>query len=238
LGAGALAWGLLTVQLVRSSLIHGVLAAVLALTACVGTPQPNPPALDGDRLAAGNQRGSAIDIVGAPGAVQPPEATVWVTPLDTTADPVEVAPQSDGSFLVGVERGTHRLAPRLGDARGEGVDVEADVGLSIVRPAATCLIVPREVEATSTSLGGASELAVTIANDCAVDVDVVSATMRRASDFEIVEAPTRILAGTSGLVRVRFAPSAEGLREEIALVQVSGPADERRAVTLYGVATR
>lgn len=218
--------------------LSSLIIAALVLAGCVGTPQPNPPSIDGARLGAGTQRGTMIDIVGAVGAVEPAGATVRVTPLDSIEDPRDVLVAEDGSFSVTVERGVHRLEPRLDDRRGPVVDVAVDLGLAIVRPLSPCFEVPEVQEAAATRVGEASELEVVLVNGCASEALLAGAAMRRASDFEVVEAPARIEPGARSSVRVRFTPSAEGTREEVLLVEVSGPAVERRAVSLLGLGAR
>ncbi|MBX3274629.1 MAG: hypothetical protein KF729_30465 [Sandaracinaceae bacterium] len=213
-------------------------AALLALPACVATPQPNPPLLDPDRLASGTTRGSFNDLVGGVGAIDPPEATLRITPLDATRDPVLVTPRADGSFEVALEWGRHRLQPQLDGARGPIVDITLDAGLVVLAPRPACLRAPLEQGLPDTPIGATGEASVELANDCAGEVLIEQALLRGPSRFEVLDAPARIAPGAVASVRVRFAPDADRIEEEVLRLDVREGALEQRFVTLFGAGTR
>lgn len=226
---------LLNGGLVRPRLIRSLL--LVALAGCIATPQPNPPGLDVTRVGAFG-RDMGAELVGEPGAISPADAELWVTPLDLALDPRVITPNADGSFATAIGAGRHRLQPRLGETRGAIVDVAIDVGLTVIEPTLPCLRADLEHAAPDVVVGGSGELDVELLNECEDDV-TIAAAMRRPSDFEVIDlAPRLVEAGSTATVRVRFTPAAEGEREEILLVDVSGPAAERRWVTLYGAGTR
>ncbi|AKF04477.1 hypothetical protein [Sandaracinus amylolyticus] len=215
-----------------------LLALVITSASCVGTPQPNPPALDVSRI--GTMRSTRL--FGVAGALDP-DAQLWITPLDTTGDPQIVQPAPDGSFAAPALDGErHRLQPKLeADVealRGPPVDVLLVDGVMLLGPAIGCWHVPADARAPDARIGEASELVIAIENDCDAPLVVTAATPRRAGDVSVIEAPGEIAPGTSGSLRVAIAPSAEGEREEVVALDVSAPATERRWITVHGVGRR
>ncbi|MDQ3036111.1 MAG: hypothetical protein M3Y87_27160 [Myxococcota bacterium] len=223
-----------------------VLSALLLIglvSSCVGTPQPNPPSLDPSQI--GSTR--STQLLGLSGAIDPPGAELWITPLDTLGDPQVIVSNADGSFAaMPLEGELQRMQPRLSlegseeVLRGPIVDVRVSPvdGVSFPALALPCWRMPIEQRAPDTAVGSATELVIEITNDCGEPVVVTGAAPRRPSDFTVAETPTEIAAGARGTLRVQFAPSAEGVREEVVFVDLGSPAIERRAVSIYGVGTR
>jgi hypothetical protein len=225
---------------VLPALVLSVVAvASIGMVSCSGTPQPNPPSLDASRI--GSTR--STQLLGTPGAIEPPDAELWITPLDTASDPQLVMPRPDGSFAAtALEGAWQRLQPklRIGDRtlRGPILDIEVTDVITLPPLSLPCWRVPFEEEAPDTMVGGASEIAIEIVNDCAEPLVIGAAAPRRASEVTVIETPTEIAPGARAAVRALFAPIAEGEREEVVIVDLASPSVERRWVTVFGTGVR
>jgi hypothetical protein len=207
---------------------------------CAGTPQtdpiPNQPELKSDlvRRVPGGTRGMTVELEGQPGSAAPPGAVVHVVDLYGTGAPVETTVGDDGSFDVNVEvdpGGVVRLDVRDGGGRSEPVDlvVGAD-SLAPALPALDCWSTSGPV-VTLTPEGGA----VTITNDCDPTITVSRGALRVANaSFTIGAVPAEVPSGSAADLAVGYAPSASDSDEEILIVEISAPVQDRRAVTLVG----
>lgn len=215
---------------------------LLCATGCVGTPLPQPPALEAPRAERIDYdvTGSTLRFFGAPGTVAPGIPTLWVVDLDAAEDPLLVPVAADGSFASGlaVRDGDEiRMQARDGDARSRPVDVRVPVSGEIVRPTEGCLLLdpPFELRFDDTSAGAGSEGVILVTNTCGVEARIETADLRRPARFAVsTTVPLVIPDGGSAELTIEFTPGSSGLHEEILFLQVSSPEADRRPITLEG----
>lgn len=218
------------------------LGSLLVLaTSCVGTPIPQPPALDppdADRIAY-EMAGSLTALVGAPGAALP-GTTLWGVNLDDVLDPQTTVVNADGSFSLAVSAlpGQElRVQTRDGDDRSRPVDLLVPRG-ELVRPTEDCMRFEpaRELRRPAIDVGVADRQRVRLTNGCGADVVIDEVVLRRPSDAWSVATPGPITvpAGASTDLEVVFQAPRAGPYEEILFVVVGAPEPDRRPITLSG----
>lgn len=218
----------------------------MALVGCGVDPIPEPPAtpkLVGDVVT---EPCTACDgqtrIHAGPGSALDAD-TIWVADLDRPS-PFAVAPvAADGSFEVfigAIEGDELRLQARRADLRSVPVDLTmpaSGVLEPAERPLADCFTLALELALDDTQVAQSSATTVRVEHDCAAPLTVDSIALRAPSVDLSVSAPGTpiVLAPGDFLdVAVDFHPTTTGLREEVLIVDVSSPAVDRRAVTLFG----
>ena len=222
---------------------RSILAFALAVAGCVGTPVPQPPALDppdATRIVH-EMVGSVPELRGEPGAAEP-GTTLWIVNLDRADDPVTAIVEPDGSFSVFVlaMAGEElRVQARDGDDRSRPLDLLVPRG-EIARPTEGCLALEPALElrlADPVDVGATSAGTVRVSNECGAEVRLDAVELRRPSSAWTVETPgpVAIPAGGATDLRVRFAPGSAGSDEEILFLRVGAPDVDRRPITLSGV---
>lgn len=227
-------WG---VTMPRRRLTSSVLIATTLLTACIGSPQPDPPSLDAERVFDVGTRGGEIEIQGREGAVSPPGAEIRITNLDTDRPPVTATAEPDGSFLTSIfvdGNDELRFQVRHDSQRSQPQDLlvgEARSG-DAPRPLAHCLRTEPELEM---SLGAAADRAsLDVINDCDATVVVADIGPRtEASGVTVIDGPTEIEAGASSTITMSLDPPWGAGSEEVLVIEISSPEPDRRPVTLY-----
>jgi hypothetical protein len=218
------------------------LRSLLVLAAgCVGTPIPQPPALDppdADRIAY-EMAGSITVLVGGPGAVLP-GTTLWGVNLDGVLDPQTTVVNADGSFSLGVfalPGQELRVQTRDGDERSRPVDLRVPRG-EIVRRTEACLTLEPalELRRPAIDVGMLDRQRVRLTNGCEAEVVIDEVVLRRPSDAWSVATPGPITlpAGASSDLEVVFQAPSAGLHEEILFVVIGAPEADRRPITLSG----
>lgn len=209
---------------------------VLVVSACIGTPQPDPPDLDLEGVPTGG-RGATVDVIGAPGVIRAGGAFAWGVNLDTLEAPITAAIALDGTFRLfelGEEGETARIEIRTGDVRTAPVDVVLALARlqPIEPPLADCLEVAPVLElGTVASAGARLDGTVFVRSTCS-DALALDVRVRVAGPFEVLSSPTSLAAGEAEIA-VRFtAPPTGDAWEEILFVEVTSPVRDRRAVTL------
>lgn len=220
-----------------------LLLGLLGLAGCNISPVPSPPAeqpdLDGDGLGLTGPESIDMDIVSFdadPGTVDPPEGVVVVTNLSTDDAPSVVAVREDGSFSIGLSAlPTHRIRFQVvAETRSEPVDFEIDATLSggtIVQPVLTCLTL--DPSAWVGLDGGDDARSIVVRNDCEEAVNLAPPLLRRGQGgFSFTPTGSSTLEpGEVGFVTVRSNGDAPEV-EDVLFLDVSGPAVERRAITI------
>lgn len=221
-----------------------ILWVLLAASAigCGGTPQTDPlmakPVLDGELVQSVPtyaRSTTTVKLRGQPGSAAPPGGVVRVVDLDGTGAPVETIVDADGSFEVTLQAqsgGVLRLDVRSGAQRSAPVDVrvEADI-VSPALPTLTCWTTSGPVVEV-TDDGGT----VRIINDCSEPIHVSRAALRvDDASFTLGAAPAEVPSGSGAEVAVGYVPSGTGSDEEILLLDIDAPVQDRRAVTLVGL---
>ncbi|UJR84540.1 hypothetical protein [Sandaracinus amylolyticus] len=220
------------------------LLALLAFAGCVGTPQPDPPNLAPERLRVmGGERGGSFLLIGDRGAaIATPPAEVLVANLDVPSTVVRIAPVADdGSFSLDLTTAAVdelRIWVRGADGeRSAPVDVLADaISIAPAVRALTCLRVePRDLVVLGSGVGSEARDTITLLNDCTEDVTIESVVLRAPiAGVAIEPAPTRVAAGASATIELRFTPDESvpaGPVEDVLLVTVAGATErDRRAV--------
>jgi hypothetical protein len=220
-----------------------VLALVLVLPACLGTPQPDPPnmVVDPSHLFGyGTDGPPTVLIQGEAGAVQPADVVLRIYSLDREEPAVDVTPAPDGSFSVEVPGeigGEFRLQALLDGDRSLPVDVVVD-GVDRVspapRPLTDCLTVSPEWE---TTMGPGGEATIRLRNDCAEPVVLSRVAIRTPVSAFAVVSPTTLEAlpvGAEQPIVVEYVYAVGVPDEELLLVEVSAPVRDRRPITLRG----
>jgi hypothetical protein len=171
-----------------------------------------------------------------PGAVGPPEATLYLVNLDTDTDPVEVTPEHDGSFtsIIAGEAGEEiRIQVRLDDQRSIPVDfwiLEHGI-IPAERPLAGCLTTSPAFELEASGPGRAT---IDIVNDCDEQVDLEGIRSRRAaSGLIITSAPTGVAPGTRDQIEISFDMPWSTGSEEVVLIEIAAPRSDRRPITVF-----
>jgi hypothetical protein len=214
------------------------LSAVLG-TACVGTPQPDPPnvVMDPDQVYSDLPNYGGLELHGRAGSVDPPGSIVRIHDLESDDPPVDATVAADGSFdaeVPGSIGDEVRLQAIFEDARSAPLDllVDFDGAGPAPRPLADCLTTTPGLE-LDVPAGPAATLE--IRNDCTGAATLASVSLRYdPSPFSIVDAPADVPEGEAATVTLEYDPGL-GIEEEILMIEVSGPEADRRPVTLWGV---
>jgi hypothetical protein len=218
-----------------------VLALVLGLPACLGTPQPDPPNIDPSHLFGyGTDGPPTVLIQGEAGAVQPADVVLRIWSLDREEPAVDVTPAADGSFSVEVPGeigGEFRLQALQDEVRSLPVDVVVD-GVDRVslapRPLADCLTASPEWE---TTIGPSGQTTIRLRNRCAEPVILSQIAIRTPVAAFAVVSPTTLEplpAGEELPIVVEYVYAVGVPQEEILLIDVSAPVRDRRPITLIG----
>jgi hypothetical protein len=221
-----------------------VLALVVVLPACLGTPQPDPPNAVGvdpaHLFGYGTDGPPTVLIQGEAGAVYPADAVLRIWSLDREEPVVDVTPAPDGSFAVEVPGeigGEFRLQALFDGDRSLPVDVVVDgidrVSLAL-RPLADCLTISPEWE---TTVGPGGEATIRLRNDCAGPVVLSRIAIRTPVAAFAVVSPTTLDAlpvGAELPIVVEYVYSVGVPDEEILLIEISSPIFDRRPITLLG----
>ncbi|NUP11331.1 MAG: hypothetical protein HOW73_35240 [Polyangiaceae bacterium] len=225
-----------------------LLAAPLALVACVVSPQPSPPDpdLSGDGIELLDPGTEELDgflaFEAAPGSVTPAGGVVIVTNLDGTDAPSTVPVRDDGSFAValpGFPNNVVRFQVDNDGARSEPIDLAVDAtgqNASIVDDEPACL---RIDPSRFLPLDGAGDTqTIVLTNDCADTIQIDAPRLRRGR-APISFSPTQpfdIAPGENGFVTVRALGEAEvpgaNETEDVLFFEIVGPTPARRAVTV------
>ncbi|MFK7990630.1 MAG: hypothetical protein AB8I08_31700 [Sandaracinaceae bacterium] len=221
-----------------------LLALLLGLSACVGSPQPSPPNLEAEFLGA--QSGRATDIIegvrvfGNEGSVLPAEGTVVVTVLDGENPPVAEPVRADGSFEVllpaAFVNDEIRVQVRNGGARSVPLDRIIGEDELLVPERVACLTVEPEFDAEEVRLGERREFTVAIDNQCP-EARTLSTRLRTDGAFQIADAPTELSAGTRADIVLTVMPTELGITEQTLFVEATAPTSDRRPVTLFVTGT-
>lgn len=221
-------------------LVLGGLVVLALATGCVGTPIPQPPALDppdAERIAY-EMVGSSTELVGSPGAALP-GTTLWGVNLDDVLDPQTTVVNADGSFSLAVfalPGQELRVQTRDGVDRSRPVDVLVPRG-EIVRPTEACLTLEPALELRrAVDVGAPDPQRVRVTNGCGAQVVIDEVALRRPSEAWSVATPGPITVpvGASADLEVVFQPPRVGLHEEILFVVIGAPEVDRRPITLSG----
>jgi len=215
-----------------------LIAALLlcVLPACVGTPVPQPPALeepDPTQLFNASTGG----FIGGPGAV-PEGDQLWIAPLDVPVDPVLTPVEPDGSFTssLSVEPGQEvRIQARGGEGRSRPIDLIASNPAEIVRATEGCLLLDAELLFPTTRAGDSAERNLRVSNECGSDVTLTLALRRADAQWDTGAPGAMTIAdGEARDLPITYRPDTIGLNEEILFVEVTAPEADRRVVTLSG----
>lgn len=219
---------------------------VLALAGCGVDPLPEPPAapkLVGDVVTdACPVCDGQTRIHAGPGSVVDAD-TIWVADLDQPLPIVTAPVANDGSFEVffdAIEGDELRLQARRGDLRSAPVDLlmpASGVLEPAPRPLADCFTLAAELALDDTAVAQSSTATIRVEHTCSGALTVDSIALRAPSADLGVSAPGTPLVLAPGDfvdVAIDFHPTTTGLREEVLIVEVSAPAADRRAVTLFG----
>jgi hypothetical protein len=227
-------------------LIRSVVPALLGVcsVACGGTPQTDPimgapPELHGDlvlRVPSTVRSATTVELEGQPGSAAPAGGVVHIVDLDGTAPPVEATVRDDGSFQVTIDMESGdvlRFDVRNGTERSEPVDmVVGTESLSPAQPSLACWT----ISGLLLTLGEAGDV-VRIENDCDESLRLSRVALRvQNANFTIGSVPADVPSGSKAEIAVGYASASSEPDEEILLVEIDAPVQDRRAVTLVGVA--
>jgi hypothetical protein len=202
-----------------------LIAFGLLSIACEGprgaSPLPEPPAIDGSRIGVGNSIVPAsvpvdIEIVGERASASP-GATLRVTNLDTTDDPVTTTVSDDGRFsvVVSVSPGDElRFEAFRGEYRSDPVDLVSDDALSPA-PRHDCITL---TPGYLVEFDGSTAESLFIDNQCDSPAVVQDPRFRLdLPDFALTTAglPITVEPGRSTSLRFSFDPQAAGVREDV-----------------------
>lgn len=222
-----------------------LLAASLALGACIVSPQPTPPeepTLLADHVSTGGPMDMSTTkrFVGEPGAVTPPLGDIVVTNLDTTDAPFAAKVAADGSFDITVP-GTNTDEFRLeivapGGVRSTPLDLVLNAaGTSYEpgpRPLADCLEL---APAFSLSFTGAGDTrSILVRNDCPDELSFLAPRLRRGQAAFGVDPTTPFLLPPGGAttITVDIGPQANE-QVDVLFVETTGAVRDRRPLTLF-----
>lgn len=190
------------------------------------SPLPEPPAIDGSRIGFGHSIAPAsvpadIELTGDRASASP-GATLRVTNLDTTDEPVTTTVADNGSFtiLVSVSPGDElRFEAFRGDYRSEPVDLVIDSELTPA-PRHDCIaLTPGYV----LEFDGSTAESLFIDNQCDAAAVIQDPRFRLdLPDFALTTAalPVTVEPGRSTSLRFNFAPQAAGPREDVFFVDI------------------
>ncbi|MDI3284328.1 hypothetical protein [Polyangium sp. 15x6] len=222
-----------------------LLAASLALGACIVSPQPTPPeepTLLADLVSTGGPMDMATTkrFVGEPGAVTPPRGNVVVTNLDTTDAPGVATVAADGSFDITVD-GTEMHEFRVeivgpDGLRSKPLDLVLNAAGSAYepgpRPLAECLVLD---PAFSLSFDGAGDTrSLVVRNDCPDELSFLAPRLRRgqaAYGFDPT-APFVLAPGGAQTITVDVGSQANE-QVDVLFVETTGAVRDRRPMTLF-----
>jgi hypothetical protein len=201
-----------------------LIAFGLLSIACEGprgaSPLPEPPAIDGSRIGVENSIvpvsfPADIEIVGERDSASP-GATLRVTNLDTTDDPVTTTVTDDGRFsvLVTVTPGDElRFEAFRAEYRSDPVDLVFDDG-PLPAPRHDCITL---TPGYLVEFDGSTAESLFIDNQCDSPAVVQDPRFRLGlSDFELTTAlPVTIEPSRSTSLRFSFDPQAAGIREDV-----------------------
>jgi hypothetical protein len=166
-------------------------------------------------------------VAGDPGAACA-RCEVSVVNLETEEARMEVPVAADGSFLLeplGREGDVLRLETRDGDLRSAPLDVIVVIGRpDALEPAMGCLHVPLRID-----LAGART--IEIENACDGSVSIRGLSLRRSAPIVFDGSPRTIERGARSSVAIET--SGPGPIEDVLLVSITAPFEERRAISLH-----
>ncbi len=178
---------------IRSTLL--VLVGLVVLSAivvfgCVVSPQPEPPAVDADRITVAltsedpeNPDPDTVSFTGGEGAASPGGATLSLINVDDTRAWTSVTVRADGSFeasLLGEPGQEFRLQVQSGSRRSAPVHIATPDEDGPVDPVDSPLggcfsIEPSgQIDFGRVELGDVAAAEVTVSNDCDEEVEVES----------------------------------------------------------------
>jgi len=220
--------------------------SAVVLAGCAVDPLPEPPA---EPELVGEFHGETClvcdaqaKLAGGPGSVQSADS-IWVVNLDGTGPPQTAPVQSDGSFelfVSALDGDEIRLQARQDELRSAPIDLVMAVDGVLEpapRPLEDCFQLSAELAMPDTTVGGSATRTLRLEHTCAAPLSLELVALRAPSADFAVAAPGTPLVLASGEfidVAIELHPAAAGLREEVLLVEVSSPAADRRAVTLFG----
>jgi len=207
-----------------------LLALGVLLLACEGprgaSPLPEPPAIDGSRIGVGNSLAPAsvpadVELVGDTASASP-GATLRVTNLDTTDDPVTTTVAENGRFsvLVSVSPGDElRFEAFRGEFRSDPVELVVESTLSPA-PRHDCVAL---TPGYLVEFDAGSAESLTIANQCDAPLVVQNPRARLGlPDFELTtpELPVTIDPRRTASLRFSFDPQQPAPLEDVFFVDL------------------
>ena len=207
------------------------LALAVLFCRCSVTDTGNPtlePTIDAGDVAVMAMFGvDLVQVIGGPGAIEPPLGVVRATNLDSQDDFVESAVASDGSFQLMLLAGASDLLRLqvIGDS-GASATVDIDQAGRPVDRALDCLVVEPEFR-VSLEL----EASVDVQNSCADSV-AWTVELRRstaATQLSATAEQTTLGAGEASGIALSLLDDFE---EEVIFVTTSTPEVTRHAITI------
>jgi hypothetical protein len=222
--------------------VLAVVIGLFAATACgsewTATPLPEPPALDGSRIRRPDITTAFVGTVWIAGDAKSASAgaTLRVTNLDSTDDPVTTTVASDGSFTIEVvaETGDEvRIDAVTRHGRSEPVDLIVDDELT-PSPRHDCVrLVPKfSVE----FLEGSRAEELTVHNLCDLEIALADPRARLGLEEFTLESelPLTIPAGESAALEYGFAAGSPGESEDVFFIDIEVDGELiRYPLTLY-----
>jgi hypothetical protein len=221
--------------------------SALVLAGCTVDPLPEPPSAEPELVGEFHGETCLVcdaqgKLAGGPGSVESADS-IWVVNLDGTEPPQTAPVKSDGSFelfVSALDGDEIRLQARKGDLRSEPIDLvmAVDGVLELApRPLDDCFLLAPELQLPDTAVASSAPAIVRLEHTCDAPLSLELIGLRAPTpDFEVAAPGTPLVLASGEFVdvAVEMHPSAGGLREEVLLVEVSSPAVDRRAVTLFG----
>ena len=220
------------------ALATGLLAATACGSKWTATPLPEPPAVDGSRIHRPDLATAFAGSISVEGDSRSASAgaTLRVTNLDSTDDPVTTTVASDGSFVLEVlaEEGDEiRIDAVTREGRSEPVDLLVDDEL-MPSPRHDCVRLVPEFSVEFRDGSRTEELMVH--NLCDLEVALANPRTRLGLAAFTLESdlPLTIPAGESAALEFGFAEASPGAREDVFFIDIEVD-DElfRYPVTLY-----
>lgn len=221
---------------------------LLLVVSCVATPMPEPPNLEPPdiNLVIGTDimaREPRLRLDGAAGAAEP-GATIWVVGFGWWSPPSTTVVADDGSFSVvvtGYEGAAARIQTRTSELRSTPLDVilhEDANPESIVWESCLGLAPALELDLGEAAVDGSMEGVVEIHNGCSSDIEITIPPLYLGGfNFSVnTESPVNVPTLGEAQIEVAFEPESEGSQEDILLLEVVGPFEENRPITLFGLA--
>ncbi|MDC3957415.1 hypothetical protein [Polyangium jinanense] len=222
-----------------------LVAASLALGACIVSPQPTPPeepTLDAELISPGGPMdvSTHVRFLGEPGAVTPPEGNVVVTNLDTADAPLAAKVAADGSFEIivpGISTDEFRVEiVGPGGGRSKPVDLVLSAGSATFepgpRPLAECLLLEPSLSVSFDGAGDTKNLVVR--NECPDELSFLAPRLRRGNAaFGFSNAAPFLLApGGAATITVDVGAQADE-QVDVLFVETTGAIRDRRPLTLF-----